>query len=140
MEYIINESKHAISLNEINHLAELVGWGKDFFSSPHKWQTVLSASSHIAYIKEQNKLIAFGRILEDGQMCMFYDICVHPQYQRQKIGSLIMNHLINKIKGRNFVSVGLFVWQGNVNAKDFYRNFGFELSTAMELKSEMKPV
>ncbi|WP_237759053.1 GNAT family N-acetyltransferase [Legionella birminghamensis] len=139
MKYNIQKLKQNISFEEINQLTELVGWGKNYFPSPEKWERVLSASSHVAYIKIDDQLIAFGRIIEDGQMCMFYDICVHPQYQQQKIGSQLMNHLIDRIKDGNYVSIGLFVWPGNTSAKEFYQKFGFELSAAMELKNQMKP-
>lgn len=93
---------------------------------------------HIAYIRENDRLIAFGRILEDGIMCMFYDICVSPDYQGKGIGTLIMNHLIDKIKHHEFISIGLFVWEGNESASEFYKKFGFEKSPAMELKKYMK--
>lgn len=137
MNPVVLEEKN-ISFNEINALTESVGWGKCFHQTEEKWNRVLSASTHIAYIRESGRLIAFGRILEDGIMCMFYDICVHPDYQAQGFGTLIMNHLINKIKDKEFISIGLFVWEGNETASEFYHKCGFEKVTAMELKDYMK--
>jgi ribosomal protein S18 acetylase RimI-like enzyme len=135
---MILESKDHISFDEICSLTESVGWGKKFHKSKEKWKHVLAVSTYIAYIKEHGKLIAFGRILEDGIMCMFYDICVHPDYQNKGLGSKIMNHLIDKIKDKEYLSIGLFVWEGNENASEFYRKCGFEKATAMELKKLMK--
>lgn len=134
----ILESKKEITFSDINALTESVGWGKRFHQTEEKWQYVLDSSTHVAYIKENEKLIAFGRILEDGIMCMFYDICVHPDYQGKDIGTLIMNHLINKIKDKNYISIGLFVWEGNKTAHEFYNKLGFEKAVAMELKNCMK--
>lgn len=134
---MILESKD-ISFDEINTLTESVGWGKQFHQTPEKWKRVLAASTYIAYIKENGKLIAFGRILEDSIMCMFYDVCVHPDYQHKGLGSLIMNHLIDKIKDKEYISIGLFVWEGNAGASKFYQKLGFEKVTAMELKKHMK--
>src|SRR5437016_3664268 len=110
MQMAILESKNDISFNDINFLTEKVGWGKQFHQTEEKWKRVLTASTHIAYIRENGKLIAFGRILEDGIMCMFYDICVHPDYQGKGIGKLIMDHLIDKLKDKKYISIGLFVW------------------------------
>ena len=139
-ELTILESNHDVSFTEINQLAEHVGWGKNYYSTEEQWKKVLVDSTYIACIKKMGELISFGRILEDGQMCMFYDICVHPNYQKQSIGSALMTHLINKVKDKNFVSIGLFVWPGNVSASEFYRKFGFEIAPAMELKKYMKKV
>ena len=71
-------------------------------------------------------------------MCMFYDICVHPEYQGKDIGTSLMNHLIDKIKDKNYISIGLFVWEGNETASEFYNKLGFMNVTAMELKNYMK--
>lgn len=134
----ILESKDQISFNEINILTESVGWGNEFHQTEEKWRHVLATSTYIAYIRENGRLIGFGRILEDGIMCMFYDICVHPDYQGKNIGTLLMNYLINKIKDKEYISIGLFTWEGNKTASEFYKKFGFEKVNAMELKKYMK--
>lgn len=130
----ILEDKAALTYTDMMPLTEAVGWGKMYFPSADKLQHILTKSSHVAYIKDKSNIIAFGRVIEDGMMCMFYDICVHPDYQRKRIGSKIMNHLIDKIKHTKYVSIGLFVWSGNRTAANFYSRFGFEQSVAMELQ------
>lgn len=139
-EHVILENKNDLSHVEINQLTESVGWGSNYYPTEEQWKNTLMKSAHIAYIKKMGKLIGFGRILEDGQMCMFYDICIHPNYQKQSLGTSLMNHLINKVKDNHYVSIGLFVWQGNATAAEFYKKFGFEISPAMELKRYMKKV
>lgn len=138
MQISISESKDGITFEEINSLTESVGWGKYFHQTEEKWRHVLAVSKYVAYVKENGQLIAFGRILEDGIMCMFYDICVHPDYQGNQIGTLLMNHLIGKIKDKEYLSIGLFTWEGNKTAAEFYDKFGFIKSSAMELKKYMK--
>jgi hypothetical protein len=81
MNTTILESKADIKFSEIEALTGSVGWGKNFHQSEEKWRYVLNSSAHIAYIRHDHRIIAFGRILEDGIMCMFYDICVHPDYR-----------------------------------------------------------
>lgn len=138
MEISILESKNGIRFEEINTLTESVGWGKCFYQTEDKWRNILAVSKHIAYIKEDERLIAFGRVLEDGIMCMFYDICVHPDYQGKNIGTLLMDRLIDKIKDNEYISIGLFTWEGNKTVSEFYNKFGFVKSSAMELKKYMK--
>jgi len=46
--------------------------------------------------------------------------------------------LINKIKDQEYISIGLFMWEGNPAASTFYQKLGFENAQAMELKSHMK--
>ena len=134
------ESKQGVTLLDINRLTERVGWGDQYYETESKWQYTLNASTHIAYLKKSDRLIAFGRILEDGQMCMFYDICVDPDHQGTGIGTKLMEYLIDKIKDKHYVSVGLLVWEGNQTAAKFYQKFGFQNVVAMELKKYMKHV
>ena len=136
MGYKILESKEELSLDLIHALTTSVGWG-NYYESQEKWQRILDMSNYIAYIKENDRIIAFGRVLEDGMMCMFYDICVHREYQGRGIGSLIMNHLIEKIKNNHYYSIGLFIEDDNPTATEFYKRFGFKTVEGMELKKYM---
>jgi ribosomal protein S18 acetylase RimI-like enzyme len=134
----IHNGKTGIAFSEITELTEVVGWGRNYYKTEAIWQRILDKSSHIVTIRHHDQLISFGRILEDGIMCMFYDICVHPDYQRQGHGSSLMNQLIQQIKDEDYISIGLFVWNQNPGAKDFYHRLGFEPSSGMELKLLMK--
>ena len=105
-----------------------------------RWKEVLSKSYFIYTAWDENEIIGMGRIMEDGVMCMFYDICINPKYQRQGIGSKIMIKLIDKIKHKKYASIGLFAWKENPANKPFYKKFGFiEKTTGMELDKYMKP-
>lgn len=126
------------TVDEINALTEATGWGQ---REQSVWERVLDASSYVAYSRDDGgRLIGFGRILEDGVMCMFYDICVHPDKQGEGVGSQIMKELVGKVRDVGYVSIGLFVWEDNASAREFYEKFGFEsVETGMELKRFMKP-
>ncbi len=72
-------------------------------------------------------------------MCMFYDIGVHPDYQRKGIGTNIMQVLIDEVKDKNYASIGLFAWEYNPQNMPFYEKFGFKkVGTGMELLKYMK--
>jgi len=78
--------------------------------------------------------------MDDGIMCMLYDIGIHPDYQRQGLGSKIMERLIAQVKDKNYASIGLFAWEENPANIPFYEKFGFvRKSSGMELDKLMKP-
>jgi|SRR3989338_3744448 len=104
-----------------------------------KWKEVLSKSRFVCSAWDGKKLVGFGRIVEDGTMCMFYDIAVHPEYRRKGVGTRIMNELVRKIKKKKYASIGLFAWKENPANISFYKKFGFvRVATGMELVKLMK--
>lgn len=125
-----------VDLQEIDALWSAIGWR---MRGSEKWREVLSKSSYFVSAWKEGKLVGTGRIVEDGVMCMFYDIGVHPQSQREGIGSGIMERLIAQVKDKAYVSIGLFAWEKNPANIPFYRNFGFEPSARMELRKFMRP-
>lgn len=131
----ISEEKD-LPVKQLDALFRAIGWkprGKE------RWREVLTKSSYIVSLWDKENLIGLGRILEDGIMCMFYDVGVHPNYQTKGIGTLIMKKLTNYVKNRKYASIGLFVWDKNYNAEDFYKKFGFEkVETGMELIKYMQ--
>ena len=106
-----------------------------------KWKEVLEKSSFVCSVWDGARLVGFGRIVEDGAMCMFYDVLVRPDYQDRGIGSRIMNYLIGKIKDKKYTSIGLFSWEYNEKSIGFYEKFGFKkVKTGMELVKFMDRV
>jgi ribosomal protein S18 acetylase RimI-like enzyme len=137
MSIIILEEKKSITFSEINALVKSVGWGESYYQTEEKWQRVLSLS-HISYARDNERLVGFARIVEDGIMCMVYDVCVHPDYQGRGIGVELMDALIEKTKDKGYVSIGLFVFEGNPKNIRFYGKLGFEQVVGMELKKYMR--
>ena len=125
-----------IDTSELDSLFQKIGWNK---RGNAKWTEVLSKSYFVYSIWDTKKIIGFGRIMEDGTMCMFYDICVAPDYQNKGIGKQIMEALIKKVKDKNYASIGLFAWEENPNNLPFYEKFGFvKVKMGMELEKYMK--
>lgn len=119
---------------QINDLRFSVGWCTK--RSAEKWREILDKSSFVYSVFDGDKLVGMGRIVEDGVMCMFYDIVVHKDYQNQGVGKMIMNNLLVFTEDKKYSSISLFADPTN---KDFlipfYNKFGFELfETGMRLK------
>lgn len=123
-----------LNTEQIDSLMNSVGWTNH--KGEEKWREILRKSSFVYSIHDGKKIVGFGRILEDGAMCMFYDIVVHRDYQGKGIGKVIMNNLLDFIKDKNYISVSLFAWPDNKEFLiPFYNKFGFQtFETGMRLK------
>ncbi|MFZ4632480.1 MAG: GNAT family N-acetyltransferase [Patescibacteria group bacterium] len=121
---------------QINALRLSVDWCAK--RSEEKWREILDKSSFVYSVFDEDRLVGMGRIVEDGAMCMFYDILVHKDYQNKGIGKMIMNNLLAFTKDKKFSSISLFADPDN---KDFlipfYNKYGFQLfETGMRLKKK----
>lgn len=124
-----------VDIAQLNSLFGLIGWK---VRKKEKWVEVLSKSSFVYSIWDYNKLVGFGRVMEDGVMCMFYDIGVAPSYQGRGLGKDILNALIDQVKNKGYASIGLFAWGDNPSNIPFYEKFGFRrVGTGMELEKFM---
>ena len=119
---------------EINDLRSSVNWC--IKRSEEKWREILDKSAFVYSVFDEQKLVGMGRIVEDGIMCMFYDVVVHRDYQGKGVGKMIMNSLLDFTKDKQYSSISLFA---DPNNKDFlipfYSKFGFEIfETGMRLR------
>lgn len=131
---LIESTTKDINWEQINTLRCSVGWRTK--RSEAKWREILNKSSFVYSVSDQGKLVGMGRIVEDGVMCMFYDIIVHKDYQGTGIGKMIMNNLLVFTEDKQFSSISLFADPDNKEFLiPFYNKFGFELfATGMRLK------
>ena len=95
-------------------------------------------------VYDENKLICYGRIIGDKTIFLYIqDIMVNPEYQGKKIGTGIMNKLIEKINEYKKVNPEIRTYLGATKGKEnFYEKFGFisrpneELGAGMILYDE----
>ncbi len=112
------------NINEFNLLYDSVGWGT---YDNEITQKALDNTFYSISVYDDNKIIGYGRIIGDS-ICFLYiqDVMVKPEYQGNKIGTLIMNKLLEKISQIKKENPNLRVYLGaSKNKEKFYEKFGF---------------
>ena len=121
---MINIKENIKNVEEFNLLYDDVGWGAydDNITQKALDNTFYSVSAY-----DDNKIVGYGRIIGDT-ICFLYiqDIMVKPEYQGNKIGTMIMNKLLEKIDEIKQENPDLRVYLGaSKNREEFYEKFGF---------------
>ena len=112
------------NVDEFNLLYDSVGWGAYDKKISKK---ALNNTYYSVSIYDDNKIIGYGRLIGDGICFMhIHDVMVMPEYQNKKIGTSIMNKLIEKIETIEKENPDVRVYLGASKGKEgFYKRFGF---------------
>lgn len=82
-------------------------------------------------IRQQNKLIAFALIWDYNEEleknAHINLMCVHPDYQHQGVGTLLLNRIIRQAQQQNYTTTTLYTENNRIPYK-FYRKNGFKES------------
>ena len=120
----INIKENNKNVEEFNFLYNAVGWGE---YDENISKIALENTFYSVSIYDDNKIIGYGRIIGD-KICFLYiqDIMVLPEYQGKKIGTMIMNKLLEKTAEVRKINADLRVYLGaSKNKEKFYEKFGF---------------
>lgn len=112
------------SIEEFNYLYDAVGWGS---YDEKVLEKSLANTMYSVSVYDNDKIIGYGRIIGDG-ICFLYihDVMVIPKYQNKKVGSQIMNKLLEKINQIKIENPYVRVYLGTSKGKEkFYERFGF---------------
>ena len=109
---------------EFNMLTESVGWGT---RENNIIEEALRNTLYSLCVYDGNNLIGYGRIIGDKTIFLYIqDIMVIPEYQGKKIGTGIMNKLIEKINEYKKMNPEIRTYLGASKGKEkFYERFGF---------------
>ena len=95
---------------------------------PEQTQKAIDNSVFFVLAKDDDKPVAMGRVVGDGMYYTIVDVVVRPEYQGQKIGSTIVNRLVELIQKDTpdgaRISVQLIAAQGK---EEFYVKQGFKI-------------
>ena len=121
---MITIKENVKSIDEFNYLYDAVGWGA---YNNEVTKQLLDNTYYSVSIYDDEKIIGYGRLIGDT-ICFMYihDVMVAPEYQGKKIGAMVMNKLLDKIKELKKSNPDLLVYLGASKGKEgFYRKFGF---------------
>ena len=121
---MISIKENVNSVEELNYLYDAVGWGSYDKKVSEK---ALANTMYSVSVYDDDKIIGYGRILGDG-ICFLYihDVMVTPKYQNKKIGSQIMDKLLEKVNQIKVENPNVRVYLGASKGKErFYERFGF---------------
>lgn len=102
--------------------------GMSYFA-PEVHRRAFEASDTVVFAYRERRLIGFGRALSDGEyQAAVYDVAVVPEFQRQGIGRIIMQKILERTAGCNVI---LYASPGK---EGFYRSLGLrKMRTGMAL-------
>ena len=121
---MISIKENVNSIKEFNYLYDAVGWGSYDEKVSEK---ALANTMYSVSVYDDDKIIGYGRIIGDG-ICFLYihDVMVIPKYQNKKVGSQIMNKLLEKVNQIKRENPYVRVYLGASKGKEkFYERFGF---------------
>ena len=124
------------NIEEFNFLYDAVGWGA---YNEKVTKKALDNTFYSVSVYEDDKVIGYGRLIGDT-ICFIYvhDIMVLPEYQGQKIGTIIMKKILEKVNEIKKENPDLRVYLGaSKNREKFYEKFGFITREKANLGSGM---
>ena len=124
------------NIEEFNLLYDAVGWGA---YDNHITKKALDNTYYSVSIYDEDKIIGYGRLIGDT-ICFMYihDVMVLPEYQSKKIGTMIMDKLLEKVNEIKKENPDLRVYLGaSKNIEGFYEKFGFISRSEADLGAGM---
>ena len=121
---MISIKENVNSIKEFNYLYDAVEWGSYDEKVSEK---ALANTMYSVSVYDDDKIIGYGRIIGDW-ICFLYihDVMIIPKYQNKKVGSQIMNKLLEKVNQIKIENPYVRVYLGASKGKEkFYERFGF---------------
>ena len=111
-------------VEEFNYLYDAVEWASYDIEISQK---ALNNTYYSISVYDDNQIIGYGRLIGDG-ICFMYihDVMVKPDYQNKKIGTMIMNKLVEQLEIIKKENPDMRAYLGASKGKEkFYKKFGF---------------
>ncbi|MFO7814509.1 MAG: GNAT family N-acetyltransferase [Halanaerobiales bacterium] len=132
MAGIIYKQNSSFTEDDILYLYENVGW-TNYTKNIKKLMRALNNSLYILTAWDENKLVGLIRIIGDGETIIYIqDILVLSEYQRQGIGSKLLETLLDEYKN---VRQKVLLTNETEKTRSFYKANGFEPANKSNLVS-----
>lgn len=104
------------------YITEIWGWDQEWQENDFIKHF---SPGNITVVKEENKVIGYSQIEDQGSQLYIRMLLLKPNRQRKGIGSRLLNAAIEKAKAQS-KGIALQVFKGNEQAKRFYEYHGFQ--------------
>jgi ribosomal protein S18 acetylase RimI-like enzyme len=85
----------------VPEILQKVGMG---FHAAEKHKRAFHNSHTVVFVFDSEHLIGFGRVISDGEyQAAIYDVAILPEYQQKGIGKQIIQHIIERTPGCNYI-------------------------------------
>ena len=129
------EINQPISNNQLLYLYNSVGW-YTYTNNQQDLSKMVESSYWWEAYYDSDQLVGFIRCIGDGQTIIYVqDILIHPDYQRKKIGSALLDLALE-----TFISVRQFVLitEDSKVTIDFYQSMGLKTLDSLGIKGFMR--
>jgi len=112
-------------IQEITALYRLAGWWKpEQPDDPQMVFGLISGSHCFLAVRMDGRITAMGRALSDGASDAYIqDVMVHPELRGQRIGTRIVQKLVDRLHHDGICWIGLIAERGSCT---FYEKIGFD--------------
>lgn len=118
-----------MTLPDLDSISNILTYEFDDFWNYNVFKSELeNENSKYVVAKLNNEIIGFGGIWFSVDDIHITNIVVKKTYRNQKIGSLILNNLIEMCKNQVQKSITLEVNSSNIPAQKLYQKFGFKIA------------
>ncbi len=126
MAYTYQYNCDGIRFSDVVNILKLVGMG---YHPVEIQEKAFRNSMCVVFVFDGEMLIGFARAISDGILqAAAYDVAVHPLYQGEGLGKILIEKIKEKLPGCNII---LYASPGK---EDFYRKLGFnKMLTGMAL-------
>lgn len=133
---MIRKEENNITVQEFNYLNTRVGWGR---WEEEAVEEALKNTLYSVSIYEDDIIVGYGRIIGDKAIFLYiHDVMVVPPYQGKKIGTMIMDSLLEKVDEYKKINPSIRTYLGATKGcEKFYEKFGFKTRSEANLGEEM---
>lgn len=119
---------YEMTIQDLDLIAETLETNFDNFWNYNIFKSELeNKNSKYLVAKSNGQLVGFAGIIPVVDECDISNIVVHKNYRNQKIGSFLLESLINLALSLNLKTINLEVRESNIFAIKLYQKFGFEV-------------
>ena len=114
----------SLTVEQFCDLQEAVGFGRPNCAQIEK---AIKNSIYSISVNVDGEVVGMGRLVGDGARVFYIqDVFIKPEYQRNGIGRLIVEKLLEYIKSNGVINSNIMVGLMSAKGKEeFYQNLGF---------------